>query len=141
MFAIKPDRKWSAIGLTALLVSIAGAILLSIAEALLRTDMGTVRTEDAYIFLGVLTSDFRSLFIQGVYASTIFFVGAKFFETRSILTIGFDKLDRSKISMKGPDETNTVWIGHRYGTKLEAEAIVASLNERLKESAAVEANS
>jgi len=80
--------------------------------------------------------DIRYLADQAVYASTIFFVGAKFFETRSIFTIGFDKQDVAKISLKGPDADNIVWIGHRYATAMEAETVAEAFAERLKESAA-----
>ena len=81
-------------------------------------------------------ADFRYFFEQAVYAATIFFVGAKFLETRTIMTIGFDKLDASRMTLKGPDEDNVVWIGHRYGTKLEAEVIASAFAGRLREDAA-----
>ena len=38
--------------------------------------------------------------------------------------------------MKGPDENNVVWIGQRYGSRLEAEAVAAVIEERLKSSRA-----
>ncbi|HUO99163.1 MAG TPA: hypothetical protein VMU01_10865 [Rhizomicrobium sp.] len=80
--------------------------------------------------------DFRYLADQAIYASTIFIVGAKFIEMRTVLTIGFDKLDAGKTVLKGPDGENIVWIGHRYGTPYEAEAVAGVLAERLNESAA-----
>jgi hypothetical protein len=80
--------------------------------------------------------DFRYLADQAIYASTIFIVGAKFIETRTVLTVGFDKLDVAKVSVKGPDENNIVWIGHRYGTQFEAEAVAVAFAERLNQSAA-----
>jgi len=82
-------------------------------------------------------TDFRYLADQAIYAATIFIVGAKFIETRTILTIGFDKLDASKIKLNGPDEDNVVWIGHCYSTPLEAQAIADTFAERLKASNAV----
>ena len=48
--------------------------------------------------------------------------------------MGFDKLDTAKVSMKGPDDDNIVCIGHRYGTRMEAEPIAATIESRLKES-------
>ena len=77
--------------------------------------------------------DLRYLFEQGVFASTLFFVGAKFLETRSILTVGFDRLDSDRMAVKGPDDDNIVWIGRRYGTKSEAESVATVLAERLRE--------
>jgi hypothetical protein len=76
------------------------------------------------------------LFEQGIYAAVILFVGAKFVETRTILTIGFDKLDASKMLVKGPDE-DRVWIGRRYGTKIEAQVVAEALAGRLKASDSV----
>ena len=129
----KPMRRWSDIGLAALIASIVATLLLSIADAAIK---GSMYGEGSgkYYFLTTLVSDLRFLFEQGFYAATLFFVGAKFFETRTIFTIGFDTLDRSKIALSGPDENNVVWIGHRYATRLEAETIAAAMSERLKDS-------
>ena len=71
--------------------------------------------------------DFRYLFEQLIYAGAIVFIGGKFIETRSIFTIGFDNLDKDKVRMKGPDEDNIVWIGHRYGSRLEAETVASTI--------------
>jgi hypothetical protein len=80
--------------------------------------------------------DFRYLAEQAIYAATIFFVGAKFFEMRTLFTVGFDKMDASKVKLKGPDDDNVVWVGYRYGNRMEADAIAAAFEERLKQSAA-----
>ena len=90
--------------------------------------------------MATIVIDFRYVFEQVIYAATIFFVGAKFLETRTILTIGFDKADAKKMSVRGPDENNIVWIGHRYASKLEAEAISATIAERLRQGAGAEVN-
>jgi hypothetical protein len=39
------------------------------------------------------------------------------------------------MTFKGPDENNIVWIGCRYANKLEAEAVAAIIEERMKNSA------
>ena len=57
------------------------------------------------------------------------------FETRTVFSIGFDRVDAAKMTVKGPDEDNIVWVGHRYNSSLEAEAIAAALNERISASA------
>ena len=79
-------------------------------------------------------TDFRYMFEQLIYVGAIVFVGGKFIETRSIFTIGFDKLDAEKVRMKGPDDDNIVWIGHRYSSRLEAESVASAIESRLKES-------
>jgi hypothetical protein len=86
------------------------------------------------IMVGVWCVDVRYIFEQLIYLAAILFVGAKFFEGRTILTVGFDKLDKDKMIVKGPDDENVVWVGHRYGSKLEAQAIAEALDSRLEES-------
>ena len=133
----KPLRPWSQIGLNALIVSIIMLVALSIADGILKGPVhGALGPDATLIMISTWVTDFRYCFEQGLYASTVFFVGAKFFETRTIFTIGFDRLDAEKMSVKGPDENNVVWVGHRYSTPLEAESIAGALTERLKESIA-----
>jgi hypothetical protein len=137
MFTLsKPNTPWSTIGLRFLIGSIVAAIALSIFDGFMKGIISADRLPQS-MFLTMLaawTVDFRYLAEQSVYAATIFFVGAKFFETRTVFTIGFDKADAAKIAIKGPDDNNVVWIGHRYGTRLEAEAVSEAFAERLKES-------
>jgi hypothetical protein len=128
---------WSAIGLRVLIGSVIAVAFLSFADGVIKGLVLYRATDHQQLWtaISIWVMDFRYLFEQGVYAATIFFVGAKFFETRTILTIGFDKLDKDKVSVNGPDETNTVWIGHRYNNRLEAEAIADAFRERLRASA------
>ena len=138
MFTVlRRNRQWSDVGLRVLIVSIIAVFLLAIADGVFK---GTVDYTNRIgfgrmIMISTWVTDFRYIFEQAVYAATIFFVGAKFFETRTMLTIGFDKLDAAKIAVNGPDENNTIWIGHRYKTRIEAESIAEAFRERLKESA------
>lgn len=128
------NRQWSDVGLKVLAISIAMTVLLAIADGFIRGFETPPHVPLLYA-LQVWVSDFRYLFEQGVYAATVFFVGAKFFETRTILTIGFDKLDANKMSLNGPDENNVLWVGRQYGSRFEAETVAALLEERLKASA------
>jgi hypothetical protein len=137
-----PSRPWSQIGLRVLIWAIVASVVLSALDGIVK---GPVEASDwalsssgrvSIIMIATWIVDIRYLADQAVYASTIFFVGAKFFETRSIFTIGFDKQDVAKISLKGPDADNIVWIGHRYATAMEAETVAEAFAERLKESAA-----
>jgi hypothetical protein len=140
---VKPQRQWSDIGLRVLIGTIVATVVLSLFDGILRGPVLidydlTTNTSSRLVLVMVTTwlNDFRYLAEQGVYAATLFFAGAKFFETRSIFSIGFDKLDADKVLLKGPDAENVVWIGHRYGNAIEAEAVAAAFAERLKESAA-----
>jgi hypothetical protein len=142
MFTLaKPYRQWSDIGLAALVISIAAAIALSICDGLMKGPLGELGYENVSLhgrllvnMLSVWISDFRYLAEEGVYAATIFFVGAKFLEMRTVFTVGFDKMDTDKVSMKGPDEDNIVWVGYRYANRLEAETIAEAFAERLRAS-------
>jgi hypothetical protein len=130
------SRKWSDVGLTLAIVSFAICIVLVIADGILHNPNVYAGRSSGVTMLIYWVIDFRFVFEQMIYAGTILFIGAKFIETRTIFTIGFDKLDADKVSMKGPDENNVVWIGHRYGTKLEADTVAQLLESRLKDDAA-----
>jgi len=41
---------------------------------------------------------------------------------RTLLGVGFDRLDTDAMSVKGPGEANTVWIGRRCDAQREAVA-------------------
>lgn len=116
--------------------SIIASIVLSILDGIFKGGVYLGAYSLSYVMVTTWIADFRFLAGQAVYAATIFIVGAKFIETRSIFTVGFDKLDVAKMTLKGPDDDNVVWIGHRYGTQLEAEAVAAAFAERLKQNAA-----
>jgi len=138
MFAkLEMTKSWSRIGFRVLAASVAMTVVLSIVDGVVRGPIMAARLSPpvgTFTMLSVWITDFRYLFEQGIYASTIFLVGAKFFETRSIMTVGFDRTDASKMVLKGVDQDNIVWIGRRYGTSLEAEVVAAAIAERLKES-------
>ena len=141
---VKPYKQWSKIALTVLLISIAMAIALSVLDGVMKgpIEAGIVSIGSSdhgralYVMFTVWIVDFRYLAEQAIYAATIFFVGAKFFEMRTLFTVGFDKMDASKVKLKGPDDDNVVWVGYRYGNRMEADAIAAAFEERLKQSAA-----
>jgi hypothetical protein len=98
--------------------------------------MGDLHNAAILSMLATWCYDLRQTVDGLIYIGALVFIGAKFFETRTIFTVGFADMDSAKISMKGPDDDNVVWIGHRYDTRLEAETVAASIESRLKESAA-----
>jgi hypothetical protein len=145
MFTLaKPYKQWSEIGLTILAISIGASIGLAILDGIMKGPIeahqiaigSSENGRTIFVMLSAWVVDFRYLAEQAIYAATIFFVGAKFFETRTVFTIGFDKMDAAKVKMKGPDEDNVVWVGYRYANRVEAETIAAAFEERLKQSAA-----
>ena len=136
-FVLDKQEGWSKFALQVVLVSVVGVTVLSLADGVLRGPFQATEYHGERILTMLLTwcMDFRSLFAQLVYAGAIVFIGSKFIETRTIFMVGFDKLDAAKVNMKGPDEDNIVWIGHRYGSRMEAETVAATIESRLKESA------
>lgn len=138
MFTIvKPQRPWSELGVRVLIGTIIASVVLAILDGILKGELyNSTGTRGVLEMLAIWVVDFRYVAEQGILAATIFVVGARFIETRSILTIGFDRLDAARMVLKGPDQENIVWVGHRYGTPFEAEAVASVIGERLKESVA-----
>jgi hypothetical protein len=133
--ALDPGGPLSRFGRNLAIASVVMTFSLGLAEGLLygaaRIDEGTF-TQMAMVRAWV--TNFRYLFEQLIYVGALIFVGAKFIETRTILTVGFARLDADKMRLKGPDEDNVVWVGQRYGSKFEAEAMHAAMQNRMEES-------
>ena len=45
--------------------------------------------------------------------------------------MGFNMADSSRISMKGPDEDNIVWVGRKYDSVVEAETVATAIQQKL----------
>jgi hypothetical protein len=141
-FVLDKKEKWSERGLSLAIWSTVVAVVLALADGVfkgplaIKYGMGDMHYAAVLSMLATWTYDLRQTVDGLIYIGALVFIGAKFFETRTIFTVGFDNLDGAKISMKGPDDDNIVWIGHRYGTRMEAETIAATIESRLKESAA-----
>ena len=129
---LKGQGEWSNLGLRFLVLSVVMSVALSFLDGVLHGRIYNDSGADP-LFRMVLywTADFRYIFENGIYASMVLFVGAKFFETRTVLTVGFDTVDGSKVTVKGPDEEHGVWIGRRYNTAKEAEAVASVIADRL----------
>jgi hypothetical protein len=133
---VKPQRQWSELGIQILVGSIVAILVLSFFDGICRGEMLTSESRVLWQMLATWTLDLRYLAETLIGASAFLIIGGKFIETRTLISIGFDKLDAAKIVVKGPDEDNVVWIGHRYGTQFEAQTVATVFAERLKESAA-----
>ena|SRR5215469_7281150 len=131
------NRRWSDTAFRALIGIAITTALLAIPHGIFEGYFyGLDGNRQLWIMLATWASDTRYLFENLLYVATLIFVGAKFFETRTTFAVTFDRLDSGKISVKGPDDENVVWIGQRYGTRTEAEVVAASLENRLKENVA-----
>jgi hypothetical protein len=135
--ALETSGPLSRFGRDTFIVSVVASVLLALGKGLLYARFAAELRQD-YSTIAMLQSiagDLSYLFNALVYVGALLFVGAKFIETRTILTVGFAKLDADKMRLKGPDEDNVVWVGQRYGSKFEAEAMAAALQNRMQESA------
>jgi len=84
-----------------------------------------------YVLISRWVYDFRFLFEQLILVSAVLYVGARFLETRTVFSVGFNTGDTSRISTKGPDADMIVWIGRKYDSDMEAETVAAALREKL----------
>ena len=93
----KPRHLISDIALYGVIVSVVAMIVLIVAHVLIMRDALTYNggTPDRTLLV-TLVVDFRYFFETTIQAAAIIFVGARFFEGRSFLTVGFDKLDTAK---------------------------------------------
>jgi len=108
-------------------------VVFSAADSVMRGMVHTYEHDPISVAIwGTLAYDLKYFSQQLIYVGALLFIGAKFFETRTILTVGFANLDKDKMRLRGPDDENVVWVGQRYGTRLEAEAMASALQSRLE---------
>src|ERR1051326_7148180 len=138
-FVLNKRERWSERGLSLAIWSTAAAVFFALADGVFRGPLsirygmgGDSHSAAILSMLATWCYDLRQTIDGLIYIGALLFIGAKFFETRTIFSVGFDNIDNANISMKGPDEENIVWIGHRYGTRLEAETIAAAIESQLK---------
>jgi hypothetical protein len=137
--SLRGSEPLSSLALNVAIFSLVFAVLCGIGEGYVRgilaysiADSRTF-TPGAVSMLASWCFSFRNIAENVLYAAALVFAAAKFLEGRTLLTVGFEKLDADKISIREPDENNIVWIGQRYGTKLEADSVFATLENRLQE--------
>ena len=130
-FVVEKNQPWSKIGLRVGIGSVIAVALLSVVDGILRGPM-QLSAHDFTRAAMVVTwvSDFRFMFEQLMYVGAIVFIGGKFIETRTIFTVGFDKLDVNRVRLSGPDADNIVWVGHRYDSATEAATVADAMKAR-----------
>ena len=75
--------------------------------------------------------DLRGVVETLMSAGALMFVAGKFLETRTTFSVGFS--DAQNVLAKGPDDDNVVWVGHRYASRLEAEAAAEAIQGRIND--------
>jgi hypothetical protein len=136
------NKNWSGKGLRLAICATIASVFFALADGVFHgplnyryagTDMNHMLVLN---MLGTWSYDLRQVCEELIFVGVVLFIGAKFFETRSIFSVGFDKTDAARMTVKGPDDDNIVWIGHKYGSRLEAESVAAMMESRLKNDAA-----
>ncbi len=117
-----------------MIVSVVLSVLLSVGEALLYWLSRQEPSNTVLPAVHLMVNDFRFLTEQLVYAAAILFVGSRFFEQRTLITIAFDRPDSEKMAVSGPDENGFIWIGRKYASRIEGETAVAALKTRIMQS-------
>jgi hypothetical protein len=128
-------RTWSQRAMIAMIVAVVLSVLLSLAEGLVVYWLSLQATNNGPLLVArVLVNDIRFLAEQVMYAAAILFVGSRFFEQRTLITIAFDRPDSDKMAVKGPDENGFIWVGRKYTSRIEGETAVAALKTRIMQS-------
>jgi len=118
---------WTKRALIGMVLSLLMCILLSLADGFVSDALVATPHSHLLIMTRIWVADLRFLAEQLIYASTILFIGAKFFEQRTTLSVGFDKADSASMAVKGPDENGYIWVGKKYANRAEGETAVAAL--------------
>jgi hypothetical protein len=125
---------WSRRALTGMVISFIACILLAVGDGFAADAWMAAPHDHRLTILRTLITDFRYLAEQIIYASTVLFIGAKFFEQRTVISIGFDKPDAGKMAVMGPDENGFIWVGRKYASRIEGESAVSELKTRIMQS-------
>ena len=113
-FMLDKNERWSERGLSLAIWSTVAAVFFALADGVFKGPLsiryGLIDMHYAGVLsmLATWTYDLRQTVDGLIYIGALVFIGAKFFETRTIFTVGFDTLDSAKISLKGPDDDNIV---------------------------------
>jgi hypothetical protein len=127
-------RTWSKRALTTMVLSFLACVALSVGDGVV-SDAWVAQPHNHMLIMGrTWIADLRFLAEQVIYASTILFIGAKFFEQRTVISVGFDRPDSGKMAVMGPDENGYLWVGRKYPSRIEGENAVAALRSGIMQS-------
>jgi hypothetical protein len=127
-------RTWSQRAMITMIVAVILSVLLSLGEGLVYWLSLQAPKNGTLLVAHLMVNDFRFLAEQVMYAAAILFVGSRFFEQRTLITIAFDRPDSGKMAVMGPDENGFIWIGRKYPSRIEGETAVAALKSRIMQS-------
>ncbi len=120
-------RTWSKRALTTMVLSFLACLLIDVADGFVSDAWMAKPHNHLLIMSHIWVFDLRFLAEQMIYASTILFIGAKFFEQRTVISVGFDRPDSGKMAVMGPDENGYIWVGRKFPSRIEGENAVAAL--------------
>ena len=85
--------------------------------------------ETAYSFWLVVQALANPLMYNGV----ILYLLGRLMRSWSVSLVGFEHSTGDELTVRGPSDGRTVWIGRKYASILEAEAAAAALRQRFGE--------
>jgi hypothetical protein len=127
-------RTWSQRAMITMIVAVVLSVLLSLGEGLVYWLSLQAPKSGVLLVIHLLVNDFRFLAEQVMYAAAILFVGSRFFEQRTLITIAFDRPDSDKMVVSGPDEDGFIWVGRKYASRIEGETAAAAMRSRIMQS-------
>jgi hypothetical protein len=68
-----------------------------------------------------------------MYNGVVFYLIGRIMKSWTVALVGFEHDGAETLRLRGPDDTNTVWIGRKYESVFEAEAASAALTRRLQQ--------
>lgn len=128
--SIKPNSAFCFLWLK---ISVLATICLAALDGSVRASLYYDHLNFPLTLIGYVITDLRYFFEQALYVLALLFVGMRFLETRTVFSIGFDSTDADKLCFKGPDADHIVWVGRKYPTVLEAEAVAGVLKSKIKQ--------
>jgi hypothetical protein len=127
-------HSWSRLAIVGMITSFLICIALSIADGVVYDASVQAKPSRWLVMSRIWIVDLRFVFEQVIYAATILFIGARFFEQRTLISVGIDRQDIGKMSVMGPDDNNILWIGRKYASRVEADTAASALRSRLMQS-------
>lgn len=83
---------------------------------------------------GAFWQAIRMLGSPFVYNGVVLYLIGRLVGAWMVSIVGFEHSETSSLRLKGPDEKNTVWIGRKYDSVMEAEAAANALLRKYKRS-------
>ena len=128
------DRNIVAIGVVLLCVGLVATMLSTMRDVLPLT-IGE-RPKEELSLIGLAGYVLVSLANPFTYDSVLLIIAGLVLRRSEVHLVGFENDEESELSVEGPDEASTVWLGRRFSSAFDAEVAASALRARFKAAAA-----